>query len=268
MPARLPIIGNELATIFWLTHWQATIQIEIKHTHTHTHQRERTIAKGSERERVEGGGQAAQRKRKRMLQRAKRAKGNGNCNCQSLQANNVAQGQLATPSQRTRPSCNWQSKRVLCAKGRTKRGCPRRLGGEGGGQTAKMQSNARPANFAWAWHSRCSAKRGGTVLCKNVSVTLKVQKTKHGNTTQCDRVATLLRAHTKLCKSKWILRGGTVTAVNMCTEFARPPLCHAYSQWHSLHCNCFLSLPELPKRFAADCGEKLSSISCFRRIFH
>lgn len=94
---------------------------------THTRQRESYSEREWEweRERRRAG---RQRKRKRMLQRAKRAKGNGNCNCQSLQANNVAQGQLATPSQRTRPSCNWQSKRVLCAKGRTKRGLQWQVG--------------------------------------------------------------------------------------------------------------------------------------------
>lgn len=37
------------------------------------------------------------------------------------------------------------------------------------------------------------------------------------------RVATLPSApQTKLCKSKWILRGGTLTAVNMCTVCATP----------------------------------------------
>lgn len=47
MPARLPIIGNELATIFWLTHWQATIQIEIK---LPTHARGRELQRKRERE--------------------------------------------------------------------------------------------------------------------------------------------------------------------------------------------------------------------------
>lgn len=117
---------------------------------------------------MEGGGQAAQRKRKRMLQRAKRAKGNGNCNCQSLQANNVAQGQLATPSQRTRPSCNWQSKRVLCAKGRTKRGCPRRLGGGG----------------RWT-NGKNAIKRTPRKLCVGVAQQVQCQKRRHSAVQKC-----------------------------------------------------------------------------------
>lgn len=155
-----------------------------------------------------------------MLQWAKRAKGNGNgngnCNCQSLQANNVAQGQLDTPlspppPQRARPSCYWQSKRVLCAKGRTK--------GVGGG-VGCMWTNGKNAIkrtprklcVGVARQVQLQLQVAGRVpkeaahsAGKNVSVTLKTKDKawQRYTTHTMRRVATLLRApRTKLCKSK------------------------------------------------------------------
>lgn len=109
---------------------------------------------------------------------------------------------------RPRP-CYWQSKRVLCAKGRTKGvggGCmwtngknaikrtPRKLC-VGVGRQVQLQLQVAGRVPKEAAHS----------AGKNVSVTLKTKDKawQHYTTHTMRRVATLLRApRTKLCKSK------------------------------------------------------------------